>query len=104
MEPALAIAEAANRIGNTRRDSCQTGTAVFETRTPVYVARPKPATPEAMPLISPNAPSTPRRPLKTDAAIADGATPDKIQTPTFIGDVGRNTRSMWRNRSGRPKS
>jgi hypothetical protein len=39
------------------------------------------------------------------AAVLD-APPEatRIQLPTLIGDVGLNTRSMFRNRSGRPRS
>ena len=56
------------------------------------------------PLTSPIRPATPGRFRNKPVAIALGAAPDKIQEPIFIGEVGRNTRSMYTNREGRPRS
>ena len=40
----------------------------------------------------------------TAAAPTPGPNAVRIQVPTLIGEVGLNTRSMWWNRSGRPRS
>src|SRR5215210_5152964 len=40
----------------------------------------------------------------TAALTADGPSPASTQLPMLIGEVGLNTRSMWWNRSGRPRS
>ena len=52
------------------------------------------------------APSRRSRPLTRDALEAkfSGEYTTRIQVPTFIGEVGLNTRSMLRKRSGRPRS
>src|SRR3954465_10943602 len=46
------------------------------------------------------------RPVRLEAAAipASGAYPDSTHEPTLIGEVGLNTRSMLKNRSGRPRS
>src|SRR5258706_14659489 len=103
-EPALAIADAPNRIGRIRRDSCHTGIAEFATRTPVYVAKPAPKMPETYPKTSPMYVSRPPRLASRPAITAAGAAVERIHTPMFIGDVGRNTRSIFRKRDGRPRS
>jgi hypothetical protein len=40
----------------------------------------------------------------TAALTADGPSPASTQLPMLIGEVGLNSRSMWWNRSGRPRS
>src|ERR1700675_2425378 len=52
------------------------------------------------------APPSGSRPVTAQAAAAADAPPNAeiSQEPTLIGEVGLNTRSMFRKRSGRPRS
>ena len=51
-------------------------------------------------------PAPGRRPVtsQTAAAPATGPYPASSQEPTLIGELGLNTRSMFANRAGRPRS
>src|SRR5581483_2958206 len=73
------------------------------TRTPVYVASGGPASAATVSAASFTGFSHPSS--SRSAAVFD-APPltRRIQAPTFIGEVTLNTRSMWWNRSGRPRS
>src|SRR5271166_3786202 len=93
-----------NRIGIQRRPACQTGRALFETRTPVYPASAAPNTPDVYPVNSPTLPNRPARLMNNPVAIAVGAAPPRIPAPMFMGDVGRNTRTIYKNRDGIPRS
>jgi hypothetical protein len=42
--------------------------------------------------------------MKRLVTIAAGAEPSSIHEPMFIGELGRNTRIMYANRDGRPRS
>ena len=65
----------------------------------------QPAAPEASPATpTPGAPRRPRRPLWIRARPLETPLALRIHVPRFIGDVGRNTRSMWWKRAGRPRS
>src|SRR5688572_17844746 len=83
---------------------CHRGTAVFEMSTAVYPASGPPSTPAVSPAASPTAPRTPFRSLSTADPAASGAAAERIHEPTFIGEDGRNTRSIFRKRSGLPRS
>ncbi len=69
----------------------------------VYVQTPGPTT--AAPAVA-AAPAFGSRPVTAQAAEAAAPPPnaDISQEPTLIGEVGLNTRSMFRKRSGRPRS
>jgi hypothetical protein len=70
---------------------CQIGTAVLPTSTPVYVASIEPLS--ALATVATPRPVRPRRP-RSSASPVDAPAADRIHVPTFIGDVGRNTRIM----------
>ncbi len=89
------MAEAINNAGSEVRASCHTGIAVFEISTAVYPASGTPSSAEANELTgSPN----------KAAAPAQGGVTASTHDPTLIGDCSRNTRSIARNLSGRPRS
>ena len=101
--PALADALAPKSHGSSRRASCQTGTAVFARSVPVYVESAGPtsaATVSAATLTGFSTPSS------SSAAAVPDAVPEtnRTQLPTLIGEVTLKTRSMFRKRSGRPRS
>ena len=62
-----------------------------------------PVTAEAAPAAAPRPGATPVRSLPT-AALASPEWAASSQEPMLIGEVGLATRSMCRNRSGRPSS
>src|SRR5579864_9412803 len=75
--------------------------------TPVYVARRRPVSPARMPE------AVPRTAIQEGASATSCAANDataarektiRVQAPTDIGLWILNTRSMWRNRVGRPRS
>src|SRR5205085_3705950 len=103
-EAAEDMAPDTNSRGRDLRVACHTGTAVFETRTAVYALRGSPATPDNIPPPRPTAPTTPRQSPNRAAATDPGVLMARTHEPTLMGEVGRNTRSMLRNRSGRPRS
>ncbi len=94
--PALAAELAANTNGSSRRASCQTGIAVSETSVAVYTESGAPSRAETA------SAST----FSRGARSSDVAPPlvARIQEPTLIGEVTLKTRSMFRKRSGRPRS
>src|SRR4051795_11742382 len=101
--PAVAAALAPNSHGSSSRASLHTGIAVFATSAPVYVASGGPETNDA------SSASAFRRgslPQSSSTAAAFDAPPEttRIQLPTLIGEVTLKTRSMFRKRSGRPRS
>ncbi len=101
--PALAHALEPKTNGSSPRASLHTGIAVFASSAPVYVASGGPVA---------NQPSSASRfsgrrmPIASRAAAPPPVTPETTSTqlPTLIGEVTLNTRSMFRNRSGRPRS
>ncbi|PSK65122.1 hypothetical protein B0E53_02907 [Micromonospora sp. MH33] len=103
-------------VGSSGYASCQDGTAVSASSTPVYVARAGAVTAATRPAACPTGGSS-RRPMPSTprsgsqgAASATAATPAagpkvvRIQVPIDIGEVSFATRSMWWNRLGRPRS
>src|SRR3954469_11375514 len=113
--PPAAIADPANRNGSSSCGSCQLGEAVLASRTAVYVVIGPPNTdaPTAAPLRSPGIQrasfiartagnhGSACRPAVATVSALNG---DRMYEPTDSGEVGLNTRSMCRNRIGRPRS
>ena len=98
-EPALIAEPAANTNGSSWRASCHTGIAVSATSTAVYVASAGPANPAAWDTF----PSRGIRPnhVRATPSVIVAPAALRIHEPTLIGDVGLNTRSMFRKRDGR---
>ena len=101
--PAALAADPANRYGISRCASCQAGTAVLQISAAVYVQTAGPM--RAAPAVA-AAPAFGSRPVTAQAAAAPDAPPNAEIThvPTLIGEVTLTTRSMFRKRSGRPRS
>ena len=111
--PDAAAAEPVKRKGSSLRASIQAGTEVCDSSTAVYEATPGAASAELMPAgrataRSSRAHQVPRQRAGTSSRIAAIPTPGvnavRIHVPILIGEVGLATRSMWWNRSGRPRS
>src|SRR5207248_3868534 len=82
---------------------CQTGIAVSAMSVPVYVARGGPVRNDTASAAHLSGLRTPSR--LSVAAVADAPLEtNRIQEPTLIGEVTLKTRSMFRKRSGRPRS
>src|SRR4051794_5508630 len=101
--PALARALPANANGSSRRPSYQTGTDVSDTSTAVYVQSAGPSAADVAEAASCTRGSTPKI-SQTTTAVSAAPLTLRIHVPRFIGDVGLKTRSMFMNRSGRPRS
>src|ERR671923_1374255 len=101
--PALADALAPKSHGSSCRASCHTGIAVSAISVPVYVASGPPARKDTASATTFTGLRIPR--LLRTAAVVD-APPETKSThePTLIGEVTLKTRSMFRKRSGRPRS
>src|SRR4051812_22612574 len=101
--PALAAALAPKSHGSSSRASLQTGIAVFAIKAPVYVAS---GGPERNDIASASHFTGRSTPSSSSAAAVFEAPPEttRIQLPTLIGDVTLNILSMFKKRSGRPRS
>ena len=115
--PAAArLAELTNTNGSSSRAAFQVGVAVSASSTAVYTASggpnaaaSSPAGPSAARSTRRSGPSGSRSPVirSTSAAAATPAPALKalrIHEPTLIGEVSLTVRSMFRKRSGRPRS
>ena len=100
----VAAPELRNSGGSVDSPMFQPGIAVLDSSTPVYPASGMPSTPPAMPTVRPTMPSAPGRPASTVLTAAAPVVPASRKPPTFITDVGRNTRKKLSMRSGRPRS
>ena len=111
--PPLAAADPVNTNGSSSRTSFHPGTAVCDRSTAVYEATPGAMAAADSPSgrasrFSRRAGQVCRHRRGTSSFTAAAPTPGpnavRIHVPTLIGDVGLTTRSMWWNRSGRPRS
>src|SRR3954469_10366428 len=101
--PPEAMPDAAKTNGSCSPAACHDGTAVLASSTAVYVVIGPPNTP------APTAASLRSRgnqPSRCSPAVptVSALNGERMYDPTDSGEVGLNTRSMCRNRSGRPRS
>src|SRR5919201_5056691 len=101
--PALADALAPKSHGSSRLASCHTGTAVSAISVPVYVVSGGPARNDTTSAATFTRFRLPRL-LRTAAVVHAPPETKSTHEPTLIGEVTLNTRNMFRNRSGRPRS
>src|SRR5581483_2591201 len=104
MDAAPPTADARKSTGKILRAACHAGTAVLAISTAVYPASGAPKTPAPSAAPSPRARAGEPDQVPATARDPSAPVPARSHVPKFIGDVGRKTRIMLRNREGLPRS